>query len=107
MRKLRTIKLLGVKMPIKIVDHLKLDKSGKPLEIAWLLNDNWRLPDQMKVFEAWLVDNKSLPTGNYKADIGFSPRPDAFGGGGKVSLDSMKIMVQLGLELYLSEYPEE
>jgi len=29
------------------------------------------------------------------------------GGGGKVSIESMEIMLRLGLELYLSEYPED
>jgi len=38
--------------------------------------------------------------------IGFSPRPGACGGGGVVSLDAMKIMLSVGMELFLSEYPE-
>ena len=94
-------------MPIKIVDHLKKDELGKSLQIAWLLEDNWRLPDQIKAFDVWLQENQNLPNGDYSADIGFSPREDAYGGGGVINLGSMKIMVELGLELYLSEYPDD
>jgi hypothetical protein len=94
-------------MPIKISDHLNKDDNGKSTAVAWLLPDNWRLPDQMKAFENWLQENQNLAPGEYSADIGFSPREDAFGGGGKVSIKSMEIMLRLGLELYLSEYPED
>jgi len=94
-------------MPIKISDHLNKDDNGKSTVIAWLLPDNWRLPDQMKAFESWLQENRSLAPSKYSADIGFSPREDALGGGGKVSIESMEIMLRLGLELYLSEYPED
>ena len=94
-------------MPIKISDHLNKDDNGKSTVIAWLLPDNWRLPDQMKAFESWLQENRSLAPSEYSADIGFSPREDALGGGGKVSIESMEIMLRLGLELYLSEYPED
>ena len=62
---------------------------------------------QMKAFESWLQENRSLAPSKYSADIGFSPREDALGGGGKVSIESMEIMLRLGLELYLSEYPED
>ena len=94
-------------MPIKISDHLNKDDNGKSTHIAWLLPDNWRLPDQMKALESWLRENQNLSPGEYSADIGFSPREDALGGGGKVSIESMEIMLRLGLELYLSEYPED
>ncbi|MGY0310713.1 hypothetical protein ACV4QK_02320 [Alteromonas macleodii] len=94
-------------MPIKISDHLNKDDNGKSTVIAWLLPDNGRLPDQMKAFESWLQENRSLAPSKYSADIDFSPREDALGGGGKVSIESMEIMLRLGLELYLSEYPED
>ena len=92
-------------MPIKITEHeTQQDKKGK--ELDWLCDDLWRLPEQLKAFEQWLVQNKSLPKSIYSADIAFSPREDAFGGGGNVSLKSMSIMLSIGMELYLSEYPE-
>lgn len=93
-------------MPIKITEYTdpKDDKKGK--ELDWLCDESWRLPEQLKAFEKWLINNKSLPKGFYAADIAFSPREDAFGGGGGVSLASMNIMLSIGMELYLSEYPE-
>lgn len=93
-------------MPIKITDFTTAQEGEKGKELDWLCDDNWRLPDQLEAFENWLTKNRSLPIGVYAADIGFSPRDDAFGGGGVVSISSMEIMVSLGMELYLSEYPE-
>ncbi len=93
-------------MPIKITEYSSsVDKKGK--ELAWLCGDNWRLPDQLEQFENWLSQSKSLEKGVYAADIAFSPREDAFGGGGVVSKESMAIMVALGMDLYLSEYPAD
>jgi hypothetical protein len=93
-------------MPIKITkySHPTDDKKGK--ELDWLCDENWRLPDQLEVFEKWLVYNQTLPKGFYSVDIAFSPREDAFGGGGGLSLRSMEIMIAIGMEFYLSEYPE-
>lgn len=94
-------------MPIKISDHSKKDATGKSTEIAYLLEDNWRLPDQMVAFQLWLDENKNMQQSEYTADIGFCPREDALGGGGKLTLSSMSIMVKIGLELCMSEYPED
>ena len=94
-------------MPIKISDHLKKNEKGKSADVAFLLPENWRLPDQMKAFQEWLIENKDLPPSDYSADVGFSPREDAFGGGGKLTIQSMQIMVNLNMELYLSEYPDD
>ncbi|WP_409525167.1 hypothetical protein [Nitrincola sp. MINF-07-Sa-05] len=92
-------------MPIKITEYASAeDKKGKALD--WLCDASWRLPDQLEAFEKWLNENSTLPKGFYAADIAFSPREDAFGGGGVVSLISMNIMLSIGMELYLSEYPE-
>ncbi|SQH75380.1 conserved protein of unknown function [Shewanella benthica] len=44
--------------------------------------------------------------GSYVADIGFSPRKGAAGGGAVISTGAMKIMLSIGMELYLSEYLE-
>jgi len=95
----------GYIMPIKITEYASAeDKKGK--ELDWLCDESWRLPDQLEAFEKWLHKNATLPKGLYAADIAFSPRDDAFGGGGVVSLSSMSIMLSIGMELYLSEYPE-
>ena len=39
-------------MPIKIAKlNKREDKKGK--EIAWLCDDSWRLPEQLKELEKW------------------------------------------------------
>jgi hypothetical protein len=90
-------------MPINIYSHGAADNR----KVAWLCDDVWELPVQINVLEKWLLENKGvLPKGSYVADIGYSPRPGASGGGGAVTLAAMEAMLALGMELYLSEYPE-
>ena len=87
-------------MPIEITDQ-----NNK--EVAWLCNDVWELTAQMSALESWLSsDGLNLEKGKYSADIGFSPRPGAVGGGCLLSTKSMQTMLNIGMELYLSEYPE-
>ncbi len=87
-------------MPTKITD-----KHNN--EVAWLCDEQWELPAQIEALEQWLLqDGKELQKGSYVADIGFSPRPGASGGGGVVSLAALQVMVSVGMELALSEYPE-
>jgi len=87
-------------MPIKIVD------SDSRNEIAWLAGDYWDLPNQLDILEKWLQENReSVSPGDLYADIGFDIRPEAAGGGGTLSPESMRIMADLGIELYFSEYP--
>ncbi|GAB1270353.1 hypothetical protein NBRC116493_36070 [Aurantivibrio infirmus] len=92
-------------MPIKITKHAHLTQDKKGEELDWLCGESWRLPDQLEELEKWLIKNKNLPKGFYSADIAFSPREDASGGGGNVSLKSMETMLSIGMVLYLSEYP--
>lgn len=88
-------------MPINI--YSEVDSRER---IAWLCEDNWRLPDQVSVLEAWLNKNKTtMKNGRYIADIGFSVREDARGGGAAVSPEMMGTMAELGISLFLSEYP--
>ncbi len=94
-------------MPINIIDYSEASEgeSGKPLE--GLCNDKWEMPAQIEALEKWLIENQSdLTSGDYVADIGFSPRPGAAGGGAVLSVRTMKIMSDIGMNLYLSEYPE-
>ena len=93
-------------MPIRITDYTNTSDGEKGEEVAWLCDDSFNLLEQLEEFEAWLSSNVSLPKGKYSADIGFSPRSDAAGRDGIVSIDSMRIMVSIGMELYLSEYPQ-
>jgi hypothetical protein len=91
-------------MPINIFEY----SNGKPGDkVAWLCEDDWELPPQIDYLEKWLKENHiKLDKGPYVADIGFSRRPDAAGGGGVLTIETMKIMVSIGMELFLSEYPE-
>ncbi|WP_420577982.1 hypothetical protein [Ekhidna sp.] len=87
-------------MPINIYDETLNDK------IDWLCDDSWSLPEQIDALESWLVEKgRNLEPGKYVADIGFDIRKDATGGGGVLGSNSMKIMGELGMDIYLSEYP--
>jgi len=75
-------------------------------KVAWLCDDNWRLPDQVEALWEWLQQNRaSLSQGPYIADIGFSPRPDAAGGGSALSSEMLRALGEVGMDLHLSEYP--
>ncbi len=90
-------------MPIRI-DRITESKNE---EVAWLCNDEWELPNQIEALEKWLhEEGRKLINGAYVADVGYSPRPNACGGGAAISTEAMKIMVSIGMELFLSEYPE-
>jgi len=91
-------------MPINIFRVTPEDKTNEA--VAWLCSGNWRLPDQAKALESWLSENHAkLDADDYVADIGFRPRDDALGGGAAISPQLMRIMVELGMWLFLSEYP--
>ena len=87
-------------MPIDIYNYIDSEK------IDWLCDDTWELPDQIDALENWLkLKGINLPKGEYVADIGFDIRKDATGGGGVLSSASMKIMGEIGMNIYFSEYP--
>ncbi|MBB1390075.1 hypothetical protein ACRN9Z_19315 [Shewanella frigidimarina] len=76
--------------------------------ITWIAKGEWELPSQILNLEKWLIENESkLPPSNYIADIGFSMRNNACGGGAILSVRAMAIMAKLGIKLYLSEYPDD
>ena len=88
-------------MPIKISD----DRSGE--EIAWLCNDDWELPTQLSALQDWLGEyEKGERPPKAIADIGFSVRPDAFGGGAVLSAEVMRRFADAGVEIHFSEYPQ-
>ncbi len=89
-------------MPIKITSR----SNGKSSELAWLCDKDWRLPSQVSALEDWLAENVAqLPKGDYSADIGFAPRPDAAGGGALITPAMMRSMLDIGMTLFFSEYP--
>jgi hypothetical protein len=90
-------------MPTKISSR----KDGSLEELAWLFSHDWHLPRQFAALQEWLaLHGATLPKGEYSADIGFAPRPDAAGGGAAITLEMMRSMSSVGMTLYFSEYPE-
>jgi len=88
-------------MPIRIGKD-----DGSYEVIACLCDDDWELPGQLYALEAWLTDNvASLPDCGAIADIGFSVRPGAFGGGGVLTAESMRRFADAGVSIWFSEYP--
>ncbi len=91
-------------MPISI--YRVTPEGQKNEEVAWLCDDCWRLPEQGKALVAWLDEHTTgLPAAEYVADIGFTPREDATGGGAALPPASLRQMADLNMALYLSEYP--
>jgi len=87
-------------MPINIYNESSRET------VAWLCDDDWRLPIQIETLESWLLENhNSLKDGEFVADIGFCWRHDASGGGSALSPETLKIMADHKIHLYLSEYP--
>ena len=85
-------------MPITLFDNDK--------RFDWLCEDEWEMPRQIEALEQWLFENQDIiKSGSYAADIGYSPREGAAGGGVTLSLKAMKVMVEIGMVLHLSEYP--
>lgn len=86
-------------MPINIYNG---DSSER---VDWLCDEVWELPSQTEELSVWLKKNcDQLKPANYVADIGFVIRRDACSGGAVLSVESMRIMSYLGMELFLSEY---
>lgn len=81
-------------------------RTNKPTEkLASLCDDCWDLPTQVAELEKWLEENNhKISPDNYVADIGFTQREDAGGGGAAISPETMGIMAKAGMWLYLSEY---
>lgn len=91
-------------MPVNIY---RVTPEGQE-RIAWLCDGNWRLPDQAGALEAWLMEHHAaLKPDEYVADIGFTLREDASGGGAALPPEMMRAMADLGMSLFLSEYPSD
>jgi hypothetical protein len=87
-------------MPINIYNQTTNEK------LDWLCDDVWDLPNQIDSLEKWVVTKGVLlPKSSYVADIGFDIRKDATGGGAVINSETMKIMSDIGMDIFLSEYP--
>ncbi|MCH1923371.1 hypothetical protein L9G74_03370 [Shewanella sp. C32] len=88
-------------MPI----YVKVDGSDE--KVAQLAEGGWELRSQIEALESWLLTNPlNLVPAKYIADLGFTIRENACGGGAILSPEAMSIMGRLGIKLYLSEYGE-
>jgi len=86
-------------MPINIY----IEESASMLD--WLCDENCELPNQIYALEKWLINKgQYLEPSNYIADIRFSIRKDAAGGGAALSSECMAIIVMIGMNVYFSEY---
>jgi hypothetical protein len=93
-------------VPISILNYTGKDEGEKPDKLDWLCGEEWELPALIECLEKWLESTgKNYKPGTYVADIGFGPREGACGGGGVLTQQSMAIMVSIGMNLFLSEYP--
>ena len=93
-------------MPINLIDYTNSNEGEKGQEIDHLCEDEWEMPKQIETLEKWLKElNGKIKNGTYVADIGYSPRDGAAGGGAVLTTEAMEIMVEIGMELCLSEYP--
>jgi hypothetical protein len=89
-------------MPINIYEANSFET------IAVISDTDWDLPTQIDELEKWLnKKGKNLQKGKYIADIGFDIRKDASGGGAVISSNMIKILSKIGMEIYLSEYPNQ
>jgi len=81
-------------------------KGSTRIGVFHLAEDSWDLPKLFSIFEAWLqTETTSLdPTVQWIADIGFSPREGANGGGPIISTQMMQLCIKRNIAIYLSEY---
>jgi hypothetical protein len=81
-------------------------EDGKREGVLKLGEDSWELPELFKLFEHWLLNDSNDLSSNVQwiADIGFSPRAGANGGGPIISLDLMQSCIDKNISIYLSEY---
>ena len=79
---------------------------GDHYENFQTISDQWDLREQVEALEAWLTEHatKLDPIESWVADIGFSHRDDALGGGPPISRRLMQMCLDSNLEIYLSEY---
>ena len=90
-------------MPINIYYETKEENR-----IDWLCDGEWELPEQLYSIEEWIKANKSLMTGEkIIADIGFSVRNNASGGGGILSSKTMRDAGEINMDIYFSEYRDQ
>ena len=66
----------------------------------------WILRPQVEALEKWLREHRGEldPSSEWIADVGFTHRPNACGGGPPLTRDLMRMCLDANMEIYLSEY---
>lgn len=92
-------------MPV-IIRRIVAQRFKNHAEVA---PDCWDLRTQIEALEEWMVVNGGSLDTNYEwvADVGFTVRLDATGGGPPLTKRLMQACVDANLEIYLSEYGAE
>jgi hypothetical protein len=83
-------------------------EDGKRIKVLQLGKEIWELPELFKLFESWLNSGSDSIDENLEwiADIGFSPRDGANGGGPIISTEIMRECIAKNIAIYLSEYDD-
>jgi hypothetical protein len=87
--------------------HIRRDDGEKFSNFADIALEEWRLAEQVDALEQWLSGNRHrLDSGKkWVADIGFTVRPGARGGGPVIRKQLMEWCLEVNLEIVFSEYP--
>lgn len=90
-------------MPVQVYCSSDAEDPFDP--IGSVAESDWDLPSQIDKLEQWLsMHHKELNKGSYIADIGFTMREDACGGGAVMSKNLITMLHKIGMEVYFSEY---
>ena len=86
--------------------YLKNNQSGSAVHVIEIINDNWDLDAQLKSLDNWFNNNPDYhySRGEWIADVGFEPRPDASVAGYTINLGLMSQLVKNNITLWLSDY---
>jgi len=87
-------------MPVRIY---RFDDIGD--EIANICRNSWDLDEQLWKLHEWVKRNRGRIKGEHiVADIGYSIRKDATGGGHALTKEEMRDYVDFGMDIYFSQY---
>lgn len=90
-------------MPVQI--YCSSDEENPFDPVGSVAESDWDLPVQIDELEQWLsMHCKELTKGSYIADIGFTMREDACGGGAVMSKSLITMLHEIDMEVYFSEY---
>jgi hypothetical protein len=74
--------------------------------VEYLCREDWDLETQFDALAEWLIEHEDLPHSDYVADVGFSLRSGATGGGPVVTTEMMDRTLRIGMQLFLSQYDD-